>query len=191
MNSVIRFLHQNLFLSLPWRNQSWYYNKTGYFSPGWITNKQFVPLVFNFPHSWILFRQKGFNDSYLGSISPTFYVQHLRTLVSREAFLCLHFRFVLYWCKTVGAKSAHRTLITLNPNVWWKFFISLVVKKGVDFFDVLQWLNVCFSSFYCISILVLNEKFKNRFANSAFSLQLKGSLFCLMREMRLFWWLLS
>ncbi len=32
-------------------------------------------------------------------------------------FLCLHFRFVLYWRKTVGAKAAHRTYVKLTPGI--------------------------------------------------------------------------
>ncbi len=51
-----------------------------------------------------------------GSISPTFYAQLLRMLVGRAAFLCLHFRFVLYWRKPTGAKAAHRTLMKLTPD---------------------------------------------------------------------------
>ncbi len=48
-----------------------------------------------------------------GSISPTFYTQLLHTLVVRVAFLCLHFKFVLYWCKPVGATAVRRTLVKL------------------------------------------------------------------------------
>jgi hypothetical protein len=51
-----------------------------------------------------------------GSISPTFYAQLLRTQISRTAFLCLRFRFVLYWRKTVSAKAAHRTLMKLTQG---------------------------------------------------------------------------
>ncbi len=35
--------------------------------------------------------------------------------------MCLHFRFVLYWHKTVGAKDAHRTLVKLTPFVLFAF----------------------------------------------------------------------
>ncbi len=52
----------------------------------------------------------------LSLYSPTFYLQLLRTSVSLAAFLCLRFRFVLYWCKTVGVKAAHITLMKLNKN---------------------------------------------------------------------------
>ncbi len=45
-----------------------------------------------------------------------FNVQLLRTLVVHAAFLCLHFRFVLYWHKTVGTKAARRTLVKLTPG---------------------------------------------------------------------------
>jgi hypothetical protein len=33
------------------------------------------------------------------------------------AFLCLRFRFVLYWRETVGAKAAHRMLVKLTPGL--------------------------------------------------------------------------
>ncbi len=33
------------------------------------------------------------------------------------SFLCLHFRFVLYWRKTVGAKAARRMLMKLSPGL--------------------------------------------------------------------------
>ncbi len=61
--------------------------------------------------------------SELGSISPTFYMQLLCTYVALAAFLCLRFRFVLYWCKTVGTKAARTLLMKLS--------------SGVDFFNVL------------------------------------------------------
>ncbi len=41
----------------------------------------------------------------------SFYIRKLRA-----AFLCLHFRLVLYWNKTVGAKAAHRRLVKLSPD---------------------------------------------------------------------------
>jgi hypothetical protein len=31
-------------------------------------------------------------------------------------FLCLCFRFVLYWCKTVGAKAVRRMLVKFTPG---------------------------------------------------------------------------
>ncbi len=37
------------------------------------------------------------------------------------AFLCLQFRFVLYRCKTVGAKAARRMLVKLTPG--WIFLL--------------------------------------------------------------------
>ena len=48
----------------------------------------------------------------------------------RPAFLCLSFRFVLYWRKTVGAKAVRRMLVKLNPCV-----ISLM---RVDFSIILN-----------------------------------------------------
>jgi hypothetical protein len=35
----------------------------------------------------------------------------------RAAFLCLHFRFVLYMHKAVGAKAACRMLVKLTPGL--------------------------------------------------------------------------
>jgi hypothetical protein len=40
----------------------------------------------------------------------SFYVRKLRA----QLLLCLPFRFVLYWRKTVGEKAAHRTLVKLT-----------------------------------------------------------------------------
>ncbi len=51
----------------------------------------------------------------------SFYVRKLRA----QLFLCLHFRFVLYWCKTVGAKAACRTLVKLTP-----VFFLIILSKG-------------------------------------------------------------
>ncbi len=34
-----------------------------------------------------------------------------------HSFLCLRFRFVLYWRKSTGAKAAWRTLMKLSPGV--------------------------------------------------------------------------
>jgi hypothetical protein len=48
-----------------------------------------------------------------------FYVQLLHMKVAHAAFLCLRFRFVLYRCKTVGAKDARRTLVKLTPGLIW------------------------------------------------------------------------
>ncbi len=42
----------------------------------------------------------------------SFYVRKLRM----QLFLCLGFRFVLYWHKTTGAKAACRTLMKLSPG---------------------------------------------------------------------------
>ncbi len=53
---------------------------------------------------------------YQGSISPTFYEQLLRTSVAHAAFLYLHFRFVLYWCKPTNAKAVRRALVKLIPG---------------------------------------------------------------------------
>ncbi len=34
-----------------------------------------------------------------------------------RSFLCLHFRFVLYWRKPTGAKAVRRTVMKLSPGV--------------------------------------------------------------------------
>jgi hypothetical protein len=43
----------------------------------------------------------------------SFYVHKFRT----QPFLCLRFRFLLYWRKTVGAKAARGTLMKLNQGL--------------------------------------------------------------------------
>jgi hypothetical protein len=65
-----------------------------------------------------------------------FYAQLLHTQVARAAFLCLRFRFVLYWCKPTGAKAARRTLMKLSPGLAVQelaneklFFLSLFGAK--------------------------------------------------------------
>jgi hypothetical protein len=47
------------------------------------------------------------------------------TNVLRAAFLCLCFRFVLYWRKTVGTKAARRMLVKLTPGHTLFFSLSL------------------------------------------------------------------
>jgi hypothetical protein len=51
------------------------------------------------------------------SISPTFYARLFRTKVSREAFLYLDLRFVLFWRKNIGAKAARNMLVKLTRYV--------------------------------------------------------------------------
>jgi hypothetical protein len=41
----------------------------------------------------------------LVSISPTFYARIFCTKVLREAYLYLHLRFELFWCKDIGANA--------------------------------------------------------------------------------------
>ncbi len=46
-----------------------------------------------------------------------------RKKVLQAAFLCLHFRFELFWSKNIGAKAALRLLVTLTPeNCYFLFF---------------------------------------------------------------------
>jgi hypothetical protein len=52
----------------------------------------------------------------LESILPTFYARLFRTKVSRKTFLYLDFRFVLFWRKNIGAKSARILLVKLTPD---------------------------------------------------------------------------
>ncbi len=47
----------------------------------------------------------------------------------RAAFLCLRFRFVLYWRKTVGAKAAHRTLVKLTPGLKYQTKMNRLLGK--------------------------------------------------------------
>ncbi len=50
------------------------------------------------------------------SISPTFYWWLYRMKVLLEAYLCLHFRFVLFWCKNIGSKAALKMLVKLTTG---------------------------------------------------------------------------
>jgi hypothetical protein len=45
------------------------------------------------------------------SISPTFYARLYCTKVSREAFLCFHFRFELFLAQEYWCKWAHKILV--------------------------------------------------------------------------------
>ncbi len=56
-----------------------------------------------------------FFDDTMGQFHQHFTRGFFCTKVLHAAFLSLHFRFVLYWRKTVGAKVAHRTLVKLTP----------------------------------------------------------------------------
>ncbi len=44
-------------------------------------------------------------------ILPTFYAQPFYTKVLRSAFLYLHFRLALFWCKNIGKKVALKMLV--------------------------------------------------------------------------------
>jgi hypothetical protein len=61
----------------------------------------------------------NFDEALLGSISPTFYAQLLRMQVGRAAFLCLRFRFLLYWHKTVGAKRFEHFILFNKKKKFW------------------------------------------------------------------------
>ncbi len=49
-------------------------------------------------------------------------------------FLCLSFRFVLYWCKTVDAKAACRTLVKLTPGCDGHFSFTFNDFTNLSFF---------------------------------------------------------
>ena len=51
------------------------------------------------------------------SISPTFYEQLFCTKVFWAAFLYLHCRFVIFWCKEIGAKAARKMLVKLTTGM--------------------------------------------------------------------------
>jgi hypothetical protein len=55
---------------------------------------------------WVFF-------SVMVSISPTFYARLFCTKVLRKAFLSLHFRFELFWCKNIGANALKKC--------WWNW----------------------------------------------------------------------
>ncbi len=71
-----------------------------------------------------------------------FYVQLLRTQVARAAFLCLHLRFVLYWCKPTGAKAARRTLMKLSPDAFVLPARISITEKIVNLCQILHNLKV-------------------------------------------------
>ncbi len=81
------------------------------------------------------------NESCLGSISPTFYAQLLRTQVVSAAFLCPRFRFIFYWRKPTAAKAAGRTLMKLSPgyhnlNFTWQLVIRNFSLKMILWKDL-------------------------------------------------------
>jgi hypothetical protein len=51
------------------------------------------------------------------SISSTFYAQIFCKKVPGAAFLKLNFGFMIFWCKTIGAKVARKKLMKLTPGV--------------------------------------------------------------------------
>jgi hypothetical protein len=53
----------------------------------------------------------------LGSISPTFYELLFRMKVFHEAFLTLHFRFVLFLAQEYLRKCAHKMLVKLTNEI--------------------------------------------------------------------------
>jgi hypothetical protein len=60
-----------------------------------------------------------------------------------STFLCLRFRFVLYWCKTVGAKAASRTLMKLSPGFPKEFemqrnLLVFFVEGEIIYFPILS-----------------------------------------------------
>jgi hypothetical protein len=55
------------------------------------------------------------NSTNLQTLCATFMYQSFA-----RSFLYLHFKFALYWRKTVGAKAARRTLMKLNPGIKFK-----------------------------------------------------------------------
>ncbi len=85
----------------------------------------------------------------------------------RAAFLCLHFRFVLYQRMPTGAKAGHRTLMKLSllpsATTWEVFDVFISLTKGYD--GLLQ--NV--------SMLLKCITFHQRLCSSA-KLQIKGSV---------------
>ncbi len=71
------------------------------------------PPLLNLPYHHFLLLTQVALKSVLVSISPTFFARLFRTKVSLEAFLCLHFRFELFWRKNIGAN----VLI----KCWWNW----------------------------------------------------------------------
>jgi hypothetical protein len=108
----------------------------------WIRIKQFfaayLPILIFVSSSYIS-EEPLFEDCY--PITPAtrgqFHQHSMRSFYVRkfcaQLFLCLLFSFVLYWCKTVGAKAVHRTLLKLNPGV--NFAIILRAAFAPIFFS--------------------------------------------------------
>ncbi len=55
-----------------------------------------------------------------------------------QLFLCLHYSFVLYWRKTVGAKDVYRTLLKLNPGRHSLHVVTAIYNVATEAF---LWLN--------------------------------------------------
>ena len=55
------------------------------------------------------------------SISPTFHEQLFCWKVFCADFLCLQFRFVIFWQKEISANSAHKMMVKLTTVCWVKW----------------------------------------------------------------------
>ena len=64
--------------------------------------------------------QKPFDKGYRSvqvSILLTFYDHLFHTKVFCEGFICLQFRFVIFWPKEIGTKTAHKMLVKLTTGI--------------------------------------------------------------------------
>jgi hypothetical protein len=62
------------------------------------------------------------------TISPTFYAQLFCTKVLRKASLYLHFRFVIFWNKNIGAKASRKIEIEGEDSQKSLIILSAIKK---------------------------------------------------------------
>jgi hypothetical protein len=85
-------------------------NLMAYFPPSSSTNFYDLSLFYDFLSTKT-------EDATTTGVNFTNVLRAAFTYVScTRSFLCLCFRFVLSWCKTVGPKAARRTLMKLSPD---------------------------------------------------------------------------
>ncbi len=70
------------------------------------------------------------------SISPTFYVQFLRTKISSSAFLYLYFRFVIFGVRLLALKVLIKCWLnglqwSISPTFYVCIFANIIVPKNI------------------------------------------------------------
>ncbi len=79
-----------------------------------------------------------------------FHQHFMSAKVSREAFLYRYFRFTLYWCKNIGAKSAHTMLVKLTSGFSSCRLLAFTSSLIRDF-----WMNLELIIFLCHTVLII------------------------------------